>query len=155
MRQDNSVRGLRSIATLEGAKGLLVLLVGFELLVHIHKNLHIVAVELVKNLHLNPAGHYPRIFLDLADRITNGELWLLAGGALLYALLRMSEAYGLWRQQHWAQWFGVISSGIYLPVELYEAIAAFSWGKGIILAVNLAVVGFLSWTLHRDRLKKQ
>lgn len=152
MKQKGSARmAIHTIAILEGTKGLLVLMAGFELLSLIHQNLHNAAAELVRNLHLNPAGHYPRIFLDLTDRVTNGELWLLAGGALLYALLRLAEAYGLWWQQLWAEWFGVVSSGIYLPVELYETIVAFNWAKGVILIVNLFVVWFLALALRRTR----
>jgi uncharacterized membrane protein (DUF2068 family) len=151
MSQQDSAGAIRTIAILEGAKGLLVLVAGFELLSLIHQNLHDAAAELVRNLELNPAGHYPRIFLDLADRVSDGQLWLLAGGALLYALLRLAEGYGLWQQRLWAKWFGVISSGIYLPVELYEAVIAFNWAKGVILGVNLCVVWFLSRTLRNNR----
>ncbi len=139
---------LRTIALLEGAKGLFVLLAGFGLLSLLHRDLHHAAAELVRNLHLNPAAHYPRIFLDLADRVTDGELWLLAGAALFYALLRLAEAYGLWQQQLWAEWFGVVSSGLYLPVEVYEVVVAFTWAKGVILAVNLCVVWFLARALR-------
>lgn len=152
--QTKSPVAIRTIALLEGAKGFLVLVAGFGILALIHDDLHRVAAELVRNLHLNPAAHYPRIFLDLADRTTDGELWFLAGAALLYALLRLAEAYGLWREQLWAEWFGVVSSGLYLPIELYESVTAFSWAKGLILAVNLCVVWFLSSALRSDKLRE-
>ena len=150
MKEENSAATLRTIALLEGGKGLLVLLAGCGFFALIHRDLHRAAAELVRHLHLNPAGHYPRIFLDLADRVSDGELWLLAAAALFYALLRLVEAYGLWRQRLWAQWFGVISSGLYLPLEIYEAVTAFNWANGVILAVNLCVVLTLARTLRRN-----
>jgi uncharacterized membrane protein (DUF2068 family) len=149
MNQEDSAAALRTIALLEGAKGLLVLLVGYGFFALIHHDLHSAAAELVRHLHLNPAGHYPRIFLDLADRVSDGELWLLAASALFYALLRLVEAYGLWQQRLWAQWFGVISSGLYLPLEIYETVTAFSWANGVILVVNLCVVLTLARTLRQ------
>ncbi|MDZ4185871.1 MAG: DUF2127 domain-containing protein [Desulfuromonadales bacterium] len=149
MSQDDSAVAIRTIAFIEGAKGVLVLLAGCGLLTLIHRNLHRDAADLVRNLHLNPDGYYPHIFLDLANRVTAGELKLLASAALLYALIRFVEAYGLWRQQLWAEWFGVISCGIYLPFELYEVIFAFNWVKGLILAVNLGVFLILARTLRR------
>jgi hypothetical protein len=51
-------RGLHIVALFEAAKGLLVLLVGFELLTFIHKDIHEAAMRLVKHIHLNPASHY-------------------------------------------------------------------------------------------------
>lgn len=149
MKQEDSAAALRTIALLEGGKGLLVLLAGCGFFALIHHDLHRAAAELVRHLHLNPAGHYPHIFLDLADRVSDGELWLLAASALFYALLRLIEAYGLWRQRLWAQWFGVISSGLYLPLEIYEVVTAFSWANGVILTVNLCVVLTLARTLRR------
>lgn len=145
---------IRTIAILEGTKGLLVLLAGCGLLSLIHQDLHLAAAELVGDLHLNPASRYPLIFLDLADRVTDGELWLLAAAALGYASLRLIEGYGLWQQQLWAKWFGVVSSGLYLPVEFYEALIAFSWAKGVILTVNLCVVWFLTSSLLHGRIDK-
>lgn len=115
--------GLRSIAVLEAAKGLLVLLVGCGLLALIHHDLQANAEALVQHFHLNPASRYPRIFLRAADALTDVRLWLLAAGAAAYAGMRSVEAYGLWRERSWANWLAAISEGIYLPVEIYELFA--------------------------------
>lgn len=147
-----SSTAIRTIAVIEGCKGLLVLIAGCGIFLLIHQDLHSAAVELVRNLHLDPVDHYPHLFLDLAARVTNKELWLAAGGALLYALIRFAEAYGLWRERVWAEWFGVISSGIYLPFELYEVFTNFRWGTIVILAVNLCVIWFLARALRNRSL---
>ena len=70
--------GLRVVSIFEAAKGLLVLLVGFGLSAYIHKDLHLAAERLVRHFHLNPASRYPLIFLDLADHVTDTQLWALA-----------------------------------------------------------------------------
>lgn len=143
--------GLRVVAVFEGAKGGLVLVTGFGLLAFIHRDLHSAAEELVRHLHLNPARHYPRIFLDAASRVTDTQLWLLAFSAFLYAVIRFIEAFGLWRRKLWAAWFGVLSGGVYLPVELFEVAHRPSWAKLTVLTVNLAVVAYLIYELTTHR----
>ena len=93
--------GLRTIAGYEAAKGALVLLAGLGLLGLIHRDVQEAGEELVRHLHLSPSSHYPRIFLALTARVTDGWLWTLALGSLLYASLRFAlpkpMAYGVAR----------------------------------------------------------
>ncbi len=39
---------------------------------------------------------------------------------MVYSGARSVEAYGLWFERRWAEWFALISGAIYLPVEIYE-----------------------------------
>jgi uncharacterized membrane protein (DUF2068 family) len=142
-----SKSGLRVVAVFEGAKGGLVLITGLGLLAFLHRDLHDAAEEIVKHLHMNPAHRYPRIFLDAASRVTDAQLWLLALSAFLYAMVRFIEAYGLWHRKLWAAWFGVLSGGIYIPVELFEVAHGLSWAKLTVLSVNLAIVAYLGYAL--------
>ena len=146
-----SAGGLRVVAFFEGAKGALVLLVGFGLLAFIHHDLHAAAEQLVRHFHINPASHYPRIFLDLSDRVTDMKLWAVAVGALFYAIIRFAEAYGLWMQRQWAEWFGLLSGGMYIPIELYEVVQGISWPKVTVLAVNGVVVAYLLVVVTRSK----
>ncbi len=126
---------------------MLVILAGFGLLSFIHKDIHTMAVRLVEHLHFNPAKHYPRIFLDATERVTDSELWALASAALIYSGVRFFEAAGLWFGKKWAEWFGVLTGGMYIPVELYEVIRSVSWPKVILLPATLA-----SWHICSMRL---
>lgn len=143
-------RDLHIVALFEGAKGVLVLLAGFGLLALIHKDVHEVAARLIANFHLNPASHYPRIFLDLLERLDDRKLWAMAWAALLYSAIRLAEAIGLWQRKRWAEWFGVLSGGIYLPVEIYELTLGVTWPKMAVLVINLGVVLYLSFVLISD-----
>jgi len=135
------------VAVFEGAKGGLVLITGFGLLAFIHRDLHNAAEEVVRHFHLNPAHHYPRIFLDAAVRVNDTQLWLLALSAFLYAVVRFIEAFGLWHRKRWAAWFGVLSGGIYIPVELFVVAHGLSLAKLTILTVNTAIVIYLGYAL--------
>ena len=106
---------------------------GLELLGHDAQE---IAEELVSHFHLNPASQLPRIFLLLAQQATPAHLWVFAAGATAYAAVRFMEAYGLWRGRVWAEWFAVISSGIYVPLELWELTRGPTWPQLTLLAIN-------------------
>ncbi len=143
-------RGLHIVALFEGAKGLLVLIVGFGLLSFIHKDIHEAAMRLVKHIHLNPASHYPRIFLDLTERINDTKLWGMAIAATMYFVVRIVEAVGLWLRKTWAEWFAVLTGGMYIPIEIFEVARNVTWPRVTVLVVNLGVVSYLLLILIRN-----
>jgi uncharacterized membrane protein (DUF2068 family) len=145
--------GLRVVSIFEATKGLLVLLTGFELLAYVHKGLHLAAERLVRHFHLNPASRYPRIFLDLAEHVTDTQLWLMALSALLYAVVRLVEAYGLWHERRWAEWVALLAGAIYVPLELFELTRGVTWPKTVLLIVNAAIVVYLSFVVSQSRQK--
>ncbi|MDD2900390.1 MAG: DUF2127 domain-containing protein [Desulfuromonadaceae bacterium] len=142
-------RGLHVVALFEGIKGVLVLLVGFELLTYIHRDVHEVALQLVERFHFNPASQYPRIFLDLTERINDAKLWSMAIAAALYSVVRIVEAVGLWMKKMWAEWFAVLTGGLYIPVEIYEVVHRVTWSKVTVLVINCGVVFYLLFVLIR------
>ena len=146
-----TINGLRMVSLFEALKGFLVLVAGCGLLAFIHKDLHQAAIQLVKVLHFNPARHYPSIFIDAADRVTNLQLWMLALSALLYCIIRFAEAYGLWMQQRWAEWFGLLSGGLYIPIEGFEVLRGLTWPRVAVLVVNVGVVAYLAGVLAKSR----
>jgi len=149
--KEHAIRGIRIVSFFEGAKGLLVLLVGLGLLEFIHKDLHLAAEQIVRQFHLNPARHYPRIFIDALNHLTDGQLLVMAFSALLYSAVRFVEAVGLWLQQQWAQWFGLLTGGLYIPIELFEITRGITWPKVTVLLVNAGVVAYLAFILYQSR----
>ena len=138
---------VRTIAVFEAAKGAIVLLAGLGLLSLINRDVQAIAEEIVRFMRLNPASRYPHIFIDAAARVTNARLWAMAGAATLYAVVRCVEAYGLWFERRWAEWFALISCGMYIPLEIYHLVRAPSWTKGTLLTVNVAIVVYMAWLL--------
>ena len=150
MKTPSSTYGVRFIAIVEAAKAVVVLLAGFGLLTLIHRDVEAAAAHVIRRLHLNAANHYPRIFLDAASRVTDTHLWIMAGLAMFYALARLVEAYGLWFDRRWAEWFALISGAIYLPVEVYELCHHANAIKAAALVINLIIVSFIGWRLRRS-----
>src|SRR3989442_1696901 len=141
--------GLRAVAAFEALKGVIVLVAGFGLAKLIHGDVQQAVEDLVERLHLDPAKKYPRIFLDLAGNLSDGQLWALAALAMVYATLRFAEAYGLWFARRWGEWVAALSGGIYVPVEIYELSRGFSVLKLGALILNAVVVAYMCHLLLR------
>lgn len=139
--------GLRVVAVFEAIKGLLVLLVGVGVLSLIHRDVEEVAEHMVRIGPLNPASHYPRIFIDAASRVSDGRLWAMAAAAFLYAIGRGIEAYGLWHDRRWAEWFALVAGGLYLPVELFELFHRPTWIHATLFGGNAVIVAYMAFTL--------
>ena len=141
------------MALAEAAKGELVLLASFGLLSLVHHDVRSLAEHLCMWLHLNPTHKYPGLFLQAASQITDARLVGLAALALLYALMREIEAYGLWYERAWAEWFALVAGGIYLPIEIYELCRGATWMKAVALLINLVIVvymGYVIWSSRSD-----
>jgi len=148
--------GVRTVAVFEGLKGVLVLVAGFGLLSLVHRDLEEVAEHLVRIIHLNPARHYPRIFIEAANHTDDNRLKLYAAVAFLYSSLRFVEAYGLWRSRAWAEYFAIISGGAYLPLEIMELARKPTFLKAGVLIVNAIIVLYLihvRWTNYKEKSK--
>lgn len=135
--------GLRTVAIFEAAKGVVVLLLGFGVLALMHKNLDEVAERLTEILRINPEGRLSGFFLHAANRATEHTLWLLATGALVYSAVRFIEAYGLWHEREWAQWFALLSGALYLPGELYSLVRHPHPFKWVIVGGNVLIVLYM------------
>lgn len=68
------VDGLRAVAVFEAVKGAVVLAAGLGLLGLLHRNVEVLAEDLLRFSHLNPASKYPQIFLDAAAPMTDARL---------------------------------------------------------------------------------
>jgi uncharacterized membrane protein (DUF2068 family) len=140
-------RAHRVIAIFEGAKGVVALLLTASLWKFAGPAAAKAAEEFVRTLHVNPARHYPRAILDALAELSTARTGLFAAIALVYAGVRLAEAYGLWQQRRWAEWVAVVGASLYLPFELAAIILHPSWGTSLLLASNLLLVIYLGYSL--------
>jgi uncharacterized membrane protein (DUF2068 family) len=143
MHTSKKTVALRTVAVFEAAKGLIVLLLGLGLLRLVHKNLDEFAESLIRFLHVSPAGHLSNLFVTAAGRTTDKNLWLIAAAAMVYALVRFAEAFGLWHDREWAEWFALLSGSMYLPWEVYSLLRRPLPIKWIVLTVNIIIVLYM------------
>ena len=72
-------------------------------------------------------------------------------GTFIYAALFLTEGTGLAFKKRWAEYFTIITTGSFLPLEIYELVRHATVAKGVALAVNIAVLVYLIWELRRYR----
>ena len=66
-----------------------------------------------------------------------------------YAIVRFIEAYGLWREWRWVEWFAAVGDGIYIPFEIYELFKTTTWVSLGALLTNVFVVALMVMLLRR------
>lgn len=148
MRNSQSIR---AVAFLEAFKGTLALLAGTGLLSLVHKNVNATALMLVEHMHLNPASHYPQVFISWLSNLDDTRLMWISAGAVAYACLRFIEAYGLFFNRAWAEAMAAISSALYVPFEVMGLHHRATWHGAILLVINVIVVAIMVQALVRRR----
>ena len=146
---------LRTIAALECIKGILVVAAACGLLSLRHTDLHAATDAFLLRHGINPERHYMRLFIEGVARATNHHVGEIAACGFAYAAVRFIEGYGLWRERRWAEWFAVLSAGLYLPLELTH----FSrhpnlFNAGVIL-LNMLIILYLASLLGHQRAERQ
>jgi len=68
--------------------------------------------------------------------------------ALTYATLYLIEGFGLWRGYRWAEFLTVISTSLFIPLEIWECLRHFTAMKLVGLAINVAIVAYLVYLLR-------
>jgi len=148
---DNMKGGLRAVSIFEAGKGVLVFSLVLFLSTFVSRDLPGIIAEFRTRWNVDPSSHIPALAKMLMHDLTSSRLHFLIMLAAIYALMRFVEAYGLWFEKRWAEWFALLSGGVYLPVELYELAKGFSWLKTGVLAINLVIVGYMLILLIRGR----
>ncbi len=134
---------VRLIALFKLLKGVLLIAVGVAALKLLYTDIASLVESWVAVLGLDQNSRFVGRALSTAAALTPNRVRDLIVGSFLYGGLFLTEGIGLWLLKRWAMWFTVIITGSFLPLEIYELTRHPSAGKIGILAVNLALVGYL------------
>jgi uncharacterized membrane protein (DUF2068 family) len=146
--------GLRSIAFFEAVKGILVLAAACGLLSLRHTDLHEATDAFLLRHGINPERHYMRLAIEGVAKATHHHVGEIAVLGFAYATVRFIEGYGLWRERHWAEWFAVISAGLYLPLELTHFGRHPSYFNAAVILVNMLIILYLANLLGQQRAER-
>ena len=142
---------LHAIALFEGVKGLAAIMASVGLLSLAHQDVRAMAYALIGHFHLDPDAHYPRMLLDNVTLLANANLRQAVLLARAYAIVRLTEGYGLWRERAWAEWLAALSGGMYLPLELNHLVQHTTAINSMVLVGNVIVVAYMALRLWRRR----
>ena len=156
MTSPNTLRtAVKTMALFEALKGVAALAGLLGLLSLLHHDLHHLAVELIGHFGMAPGQRYPDILLQAVDKVNVTPVHTLVLVGCLYASVRFIEAWGLWWDKGWGEWFGVLASAIYIPFELSHEMHRTSWQSVLVLVFNIVLVLVLLARLIQRRKEEQ
>ncbi len=130
-------------------KGISLLLIGFGLLHLMHRNVASVAQHWIEVLRVDPDNRFVHRAIARIFRVTPRQLEELSAGTFLYSAIFLTEGSGLLTRKRWAEYMTVISTSLFVPLEVYEIYHRFTWLKVVVTLVNLLIVWYLVVRLRR------
>ena len=140
---------LRLIALFKLAKSLLLVVLGVATINLRHRDITATLGSWVDQLHLDPGGRLVRTLLLHAADFKPRRLVAVSAGMFFYAALLVTEGTGLLFRQRWAEYFTVIVTASFVPLELYEIGRHTTPTRVGVLGINIAIVWYLVLRLRR------
>ena len=135
--------GLLTIGIYKSISGVLIAAATAGVTQLFHKNVEAHAEHWLRLLRIDPDNRYVGGLLAKLHMVHTKELKGLAAFGVFYAVLFLTEGVGLMAGQRWALWLTVVATSVFLPVELYEIVTAFSIPAMALFLVNAAIVTWL------------
>jgi uncharacterized membrane protein (DUF2068 family) len=132
-------------------KGAGLLIAGFGLLKLLHKDVAAVALHWIEVLRVDPDNRFIHRALLRIFNVTPKQLKELSVGTFLYAAIFLIEGSGLLARRHWAEYMTLISTALFVPIEVYEIYRHVTLTRIGVLAINLAIVWYLAARVKRKR----
>jgi len=142
-------RGLLLIAAFKLLKAAALLAVGFGVLKLLHKDVAAEMGSWIDYLRVDPQNHFVQKMLEKAGLLNDRKIKELSVGTFAYATLFLTEGTGLAFRKRWAEYFTIIVTASFMPLEIYEIAERVSTVRILLLLVNIAVVIYLIWELRR------
>jgi uncharacterized membrane protein (DUF2068 family) len=145
--------GLRLIGFFKLLKGLILLAAGIGALKLLHKDTAAEFEHWADIFRIDPDNYYIHRLLEKFSTLDDRKLKALGAGTFFYAGLLLTEGTGLLLQKRWAEYFSIIVTSSFIPLEIYEIAKRPDAERVIVLAINIAIVVYLALALRRDRKK--
>jgi uncharacterized membrane protein (DUF2068 family) len=142
-------RGLVLIAAFKLLKGVVLLAVGIGALRLLHKDVAAVADHWINAFRVDPHNRYLHWLLAKLPMVDDRKLKELSVGTFIYSAIFLTEGTGLAFHKRWAEYFTIITTASFLPLEVYEIVRHATIAKNVALLINIAVVLYLVRELRR------
>ncbi|HEV3202493.1 MAG TPA: DUF2127 domain-containing protein [Bryobacteraceae bacterium] len=141
--------GLLLIALFKLVKGILLVAVGVGALKMLHRDVAAAVAYWVDTLRVDPDNRFIHRLVERAFSVNPKQLKELSIGTFFYASLLLTEGVGLLFRKGWAEYFTVITTSVFIPLEVYELARRFTFTRLGVLALNAAIVWYLVRRLRR------
>ena len=124
-------------------KALLLIAIGISALKFLHKDVTSTVTHWAQLLRIDPDNRYIHSLLVKIFRVTPKQLKELSVGTFLYAGLFLTEGLGLIARKRWAEYFTIVTTSLFVPLEIYELAHHFTAIKLAVLVINVLIVIYL------------
>ena len=142
---------MRLIAIFKLFKGLVLLAVGIGAVKLLHKDVAFEVERWADIFRVDPHNRYLYHLLDRFSGLNDRKLKELSIGTFFYAALLLTEGTGLLLAKRWAEYFTIIVTSSFIPLEIYELVRRVSAPKLIVLLLNIAIVIYLVIEVRRKK----
>jgi uncharacterized membrane protein (DUF2068 family) len=146
-------RGLAVIAAFKIFKGLALLAVGIGALKLMHKDVAAQIEPWIEMLRADPHNRYIYRVLEKVANLDARKLKELSVGTFFYSALYLTEGIGLSLRKRWAEYFTIVSTSLFIPLEVYELAKRVTFTRSILVLVNVGIVAYLVMELRRNTQK--
>jgi uncharacterized membrane protein (DUF2068 family) len=146
---------LRLLAVERGVRGLLLLALAYGIWRFDSSRLAVERVfdsylpalrPLASKLSIDLQDTSPVRLLEQAFTAKHSTLLIVATVVLLYAMLQLTEAVGLWLIKRWGEYVAAVATSVFIPLEIYELVEQITWVRVIAFVVNLFAIAYLVYT---------
>ena len=141
---------LYSVIAFKAIKGIVFLLLALSFVSLTDNNLPEDFRHVLHSLKVDPESRFWAHIEEQLKTITPTNLWWMASGTSLYAILSLAEATGLAMRKAWGGWLAIGEGAFFIPIEIYELSRRYRPELAAILVINIVIVVYL-W-FSRDRL---
>jgi uncharacterized membrane protein (DUF2068 family) len=146
--------GIRLIAAFKLLKGLMLVAVGIGALKLLHHDVAEMVAHFINVLRVDPDNRLINKLIVTLLSVDDRRLKEISAGTFFYAALLLTEGTGLALRKRWAEYFTIVATGSLIPLEVFELIRHFTLTKIVVIAVNVAIVGYLAARVMRDASSK-
>jgi uncharacterized membrane protein (DUF2068 family) len=133
--------------------GIILLVVGVAIFNLIGKNLGSELSGLISRWHLDSHVYYVHWLLQKVSNVSPRLLMVLLAGNFIYAALAFIEAAGLGMGRRWAYWLVIFDTASFIPIEVYQLYAGFSWiNLGLLIFYITSVIYLVRQLTRRPEL---
>lgn len=148
--RESHSRGLLLIAVFKLFKSLSLLTLGIGALNLMHKDVAAQLERWIELFRVDPDNHYIHWVLEKLSILDARKLKELSVGTFFYSALYLTEGTGLAFRKRWAEYFTVVSTSLFIPLEVYELAKHVTLAKVILVLVNAGIVAYLVMELRRN-----
>ncbi len=149
--QDKHSKFLPLIAAFKLLKAAGLIVVAFELHRLLRGDVAAIVTHWAQAARVDPQNRIIHRLIEKLTGLSRRRLEAFSIGTLIYAGLFGTEGIGLLLKKRWAEYLTIVSTMLFLPVEVWELVRHATVLKVVVLVLNILIVIYLIVAVRKGR----